>query len=262
MHPKFTTVGILIYAAIVLWLLATLPRPANDRLRRGSFLLGGLVALAAFVFRWIETSHVPLQSLFDVFLALGVVVVPLWLFCERFLDARTTMSHAAAAVAGVCVLLPAGLVFPADPQPLPPALQSPLFVPHVGAYMLAYVILVLAGLAAARQLVTSGERAGRLEQLSSRMVRLGFPLLTLGLVLGAVWGKLCWGDYWNWDPKELWSLATWLTFAAYLHWRGWHGVRFARTNAVLILLGVACVILTLLWVNLSRLFPGMHRYAA
>ena len=261
MHIKYTMVGMLIYATILLWLLSTLPRSTGVRWRRVCFFLGGVLMLAAFGFRWIETGHVPLQNLFDVFLALGVSVVPLWWFCERYLGAGALMSHAAAATAGVCVLIPAGLVFSADPQPLPPALQSPLFVPHVGAYMLAYMMLFLAGLTAARQLFTGGERAERLEQLSSRLVRLGFPLLTLGLVLGAAWGKLCWGDYWNWDPKELWSLATWLTFAAYLHWRSWHGGRFAKTNGVLVLLGVACVILTLLWVNLSRLFPGMHAYA-
>ena len=174
---------------------------------------------------------------------------------------RPLLSHAAAATAGACVLIPAGLAFPADPQTLPPALQCPLFGPHVGAYMLAYMILFLAGLTAARQLFAAPGMAEPLERLSHRMVRLGYPLLTLGLILGAVWGKLCWGDYWNWDPKELWSLATWLIFAAYLHWRAWHGGRFARTNALLILLGVACVILTLLWVNLSRLFPGLHMYA-
>jgi len=307
MNVQTSAVHILMYATIVFWLLSTLPRRVGGRWRRWSFFLGGVAMLLAFVLRWIGLGHVPLQSLFDVFLALGVAVVPLWWFCERCVAGvsparpagillpapgeddspsssdqangtrnegetpspraggtpapRPLLSHAAAASAGVCVLIPAGLVFPADTQTLPPALQSLLFVPHVGAYMLAYMILFLAGLTAAKQLLTRGERAWQLEQLSHRMVRLGFPLLTLGLVLGAVWGKLCWGDYWNWDPKELWSLATWLTFAAYLHWRSWHGGRFAKTNALLVLLGLACVVLTLLWVNLSRLFPGLHMYA-
>ncbi|MCL2701382.1 MAG: cytochrome c biogenesis protein CcsA [Phycisphaerae bacterium] len=258
MQFTFDVVHILIYVTIAFWLFSALPL---GKWKRRYFFLGGLVMVAAFVFRWIDTSHAPLRSMFDVFLALGVVVAPLWWFCERFLGARM-ISHTAAAMVGVCVLLPAGLVFDAQPQTLPPALQSPLFVPHVAAYMLAYMILFLAGMTAARQLLAGrSDRAGPLEQLSHRMVCLGFPLLTLGLVLGAVWGKLCWGDYWNWDPKELWSLATWLAFTAYLHWRRWQGGRFAKTNAALVLAGVACVILTLLWVNVSRLFPGMHRYA-
>jgi len=299
MHLQTSAVHMLIYITIVLWLISTLPLGKNGCWKRRCFFLGGLVMPIAFVLRWIDLGHVPLQNLFDVFLALGVVVAPLWRFCERFLMQTTAvgcrlwavgaadvscgtscdessvaptahslqptaaplMSHSAATMAGVCVLIPAGFVFNADPQPLPPALQSPLFVPHVGTYMLAYMILLLAGLTAAKQLLAPAGQAKQLEQLSSRMVRLGFPLLTLGLLLGAVWGKRCWGDYWNWDPKELWSFATWLTFAAYLHWRSWQGPRFAKTNAVLILLGVACVILTLLWVNLSRLFPGLHAYA-
>jgi ABC-type transport system involved in cytochrome c biogenesis permease subunit len=101
------------------------------------------------------------------------------------------------------------------------------------------------------------------EEATYRMVRLGFPLLTLGLVLGAVWGKIAWGDYWNWDPKELWSLISWLVFLGYFHFRYMYGKRFPRINASLVLAGLVAIILTLLWVNLANLFKGgMHSYAS
>jgi ABC-type transport system involved in cytochrome c biogenesis permease subunit len=99
------------------------------------------------------------------------------------------------------------------------------------------------------------------EQGTYQMVCLAMPLLTLGLLLGAIWGKRAWGDWWNFDPKELWSLATWLTFVAYLHFRRMTAGRFKTANSVLALLGLAGVIITLLWVNLSRLFAGLHSYA-
>ena len=94
------------------------------------------------------------------------------------------------------------------------------------------------------------------------MVRLGFPLLTAGLVLGAWWGKTAWGDYWNWDPKELWSLATWLTYLGYLHFRHVHGQKHPRVNSAIVLAGLAGIAITLVCVNLARAFAGgLHDYA-
>jgi ABC-type transport system involved in cytochrome c biogenesis permease subunit len=89
-------------------------------------------------------------------------------------------------------------------------------------------------------------------------VGLGFFLLTLGLVLGAAWGKVCWGHWWQFDPKEMWSLATWLLYAAYFHLRP----RLSpRADRILLVAGALMVVLTLTWINLSRLFSGMHSYA-
>jgi ABC-type transport system involved in cytochrome c biogenesis permease subunit len=129
--------------------------------------------------------------------------------------------------------------------------------------MLAYVILLKSAIIALHQFVAPvDDRRTARDSAIFRLVRFGFPLLTVGLVLGAWWGKLAWGDYWNWDPKELWSLATWLVFAGYLHIRSAYGPRFARLNAALVLCGCQCIVLTLVWVNLAgRLFAGLHTYA-
>ncbi len=95
------------------------------------------------------------------------------------------------------------------------------------------------------------------------MVRLGFPLMTLGLILGAVWADKGWGRYWGWDPKELWSLVTWLVYLGYLHFRYLKGAKHPIVNSALALAGAVCVVLTLVWVNLSAAFAGgMHSYAS
>jgi ABC-type transport system involved in cytochrome c biogenesis permease subunit len=99
------------------------------------------------------------------------------------------------------------------------------------------------------------------EQATYRMVCLGFPLLTLGLLLGSVWGKLAWGDYWGWDPKEMWSLASWLVYLGYFHFRYMFGKKHPRINSMWVVLGIVVILVTLLWVNLSRLFSGLHSYA-
>ena len=141
--------------------------------------------------------------------ATAVVLIPLW-------------------IAGRVLLL----------EELVPALQSPLLVPHVGAYLISYAILIFAAFG-----------------IGVRLAAFGFFMMTIALVLGALWGKICWGDWWQYDPKEMWSLATWLSFAACFHFR--------RNPAVfrwLLRFGAIMIILTLTWVNFSRIFKGLHSY--
>ncbi len=99
--------------------------------------------------------------------------------------------------------------------------------------------------------------AETLDNLSYRIIGLGFPLLTVGIIAGAVWANEAWGAPWSWDPKETWALITWLVFAAYLHARitkGWQG----RKPALLATLGFAVVWVCYLGVNL--LGKGLHSY--
>ena len=260
MQPSYTTLHLMIYVVIGLYALAAVLFLA--RVRRAAWAVYGAgcaVAAAGWVYRWGHAGHVPLQNLFEVFLTLGVLMFPLTLLGRYGLKVG---GEAGDALLGVIVLVPAGFVFSGEPKMLPPALQSVLFVPHVAAYMLAYVVMGKAGFQALGVLVRGGERRLAAERDAHVVVRLGFPLLTLGLVLGAVWGKLAWGDYWNWDPKELWSLASWLVFLGYLHFRYLYGKRYPRANALLLLGGVTAIVVTLLWVNLARLFAGgLHSYA-
>ena len=85
---------------------------------------------------------------------------------------------------------------------------------------------------------TSENRLGLLESidnLSYRTISFGFPLLTMGIIAGAVWANEAWGSYWSWDPKETWALITWLVFASYLHARitkSWQGEKPAMIASV------------------------------
>jgi cytochrome c-type biogenesis protein CcsB len=99
--------------------------------------------------------------------------------------------------------------------------------------------------------------ADTLDNISYRMIGLGFPLLTIGIIAGAVWANEAWGSYWSWDPKETWALITWLVFAAYLHARitkGWQG----RRPAILAATGFVVVWVCYLGVNI--LGKGLHSY--
>ena len=108
--------------------------------------------------------------------------------------------------------------------------------------------------------VLSPERlslADTLDNISYRVIGLGFPLLTIGIIAGGVWANEAWGSYWSWDPKETWAFITWLVFAAYLHariTRGWQG----RKPAILAAVGFVVVWICYLGVNL--LGQGLHSY--
>jgi ABC-type transport system involved in cytochrome c biogenesis permease subunit len=256
--------GLLIYLAMVGYLSVLLTAVKFPRCGKTLFACSFLAASAALIYRWIHVQHLPMQNMFEVFLFLGFCIWPIHLFSRYILDANRSVLMMIDAAIGLIVLFPAGFVFNHHPQFLPPALQYWLFGPHVAAYMAAYIFAAKAAVFAAAGLMLSarsGDGGRRMAELGYRLIIVSFPLLTLGLFLGSVWGKYAWGDWWGWDPKELWSLVCWLVYATYLH------VRFAwprryTIHHLLNLLGLFCIIITLLWVNLSKLFPGLHNYAS
>ena len=96
-----------------------------------------------------------------------------------------------------------------------------------------------------------------LDNWSYRIIGLGFPFLTIGIISGGVWANEAWGSYWSWDPKETWALITWLVFAVYLHARitkGWEG----KKTAILGSLGFFVIWICYLGVNF--LGKGLHSY--
>lgn len=97
-----------------------------------------------------------------------------------------------------------------------------------------------------------------LDDIAYKMIGFAFPMLTLCIITGAIWANYAWGTYWSWDPKETWSLITWLVYAAYLHARlmyGWKGKRAAW----MAILGFLAVLFTFFGVN--YFLPGLHSYA-
>ena len=211
---------------------------APYRIVRGMYGLAFLGAVAMLVHRGITTGHPPMQNMYE-FLICTAALLPVLTFVSARWDRQDTLLVDSLLLA--IVLIPVGFFMDGSVKRLMPALQSPFFVPHVGAYVIGYVLLVRAAMGAGR-----------------RLVGLGFFLLTLGLVLGAWWGKVCWGHWWQFDPKEMWSLATWLLYAAYFHLRP----RLSpRADRAFLVAGAVMVVLTLTWINLSRLFTGMHSYA-
>ena len=147
--------------------------------------------------------------------------------------------------------------------PLVPSLQSNWLMMHVSMMMISYATLIVGSLFSllylafvyfnkevlSTEVINNNGMINSISSLSSekksfsklsllqtidiwsyRIIGLGFPFLTIGIISGAVWANEAWGSYWSWDPKETWALITWLVFAIYLHSRllkGWQGKKAA-----------------------------------
>ena len=157
-------------------------------------------------------------------------------------------------------------------QPLAPALQSLWLPVHAGVSVMAYGFLALAFCGGLMYLLQERELKSKrfgfffsrlpslesLDQLNSHCLTIGFVFLTLGIITGSAWARQAWGTYWQWDPKETWSLITWFLYAAQIHQRltkGWRGKR----AAVMAIVGFCSVLFTL-W-GVTFLLGGVHSYA-
>lgn len=165
---------------------------------------------------------------------------------------------------------------------LVPALQSNWLMMHVTVMIISYAALILGSLLAITFLVITtsfpsqnlnmGDTSNSMvfpkkpklinycyviDNLSYRILGIGFPFLTIGILSGAVWANEAWGSYWSWDPKETWALLTWLIYAIYLHTRlnkGWEG----KKPAIIASVGFLVVWICYLGVNLIG--EGLHSY--
>ncbi|HHY41088.1 MAG TPA: cytochrome c biogenesis protein CcsA [Syntrophaceticus sp.] len=145
-------------------------------------------------------------------------------------------------------------------QPLMPALQSPWLKFHVSVAMIGYSVFAVSfalALISFLKVPVINSHHKSLDDLIYGCNALGFSLLTLVIITGAIWAEQAWGTWWSWDPKETASLITWLVYGFYLHMRHtsfWSNKR----GAILTCLGFFSVLFTLMGITL--LVPGLHSY--
>jgi len=231
-----------------------------------------LVQRSVFYFHQHKGFVLPATNMFEAISFFVWLIVLLYFGLEIVLKTRYF---------GVLVLLlpVAGLAYTArgmspDARELMPALKSYWLVFHVTAMFISYAAFALAFSFAIMYILRSRGIASLeridpkfnmkyLDEVSYKLIMFGFPILTLGIFLGAVWADSAWGRYWGWDPKETWALITWLIYLAYLHLRvQWHLVGYR--SALLNVIGFAMVLVTFQGVNLlDKAFNlnSIHAYA-
>lgn len=213
--------------------------------------LAWLALTAGLALLWRDLGRPPLSNQYESLLVLLWCVCPFAFYYSRRTGKREILPAAALTA---CLLFGAAALLDRSARPLMPALRSNWLIIHVLSSMAAYAAFALAAAAAAWGLFKKS--SGVLEDFLLRLAKAGFALLTLGIVTGSVWADTAWGAWWSWDPKETWSLITWLAYAAALHLRrsGWRGPRFAA----MLLACFALVLFTYFGVNF--LLSGMHSY--
>lgn len=206
------------------------------------------------------THRLPLTNISETLLSAVTIVVFIYLVSEF---KRHQLKYIGLSISLIsCLGLIASFWFlKRPPMPLLPALQSKWLVFHVSSCIIAYCFFTVAFISAVIYLFTGNEAStvcDNLNRFMHRSICLGFSLLTLGIILGSIWGKSAWGHWWNWDPKETWALVTWLIYASYIHGRLFGNWSEKRLSTIAILGFLACLF-TYLGVNF--LLKGLHSYA-
>jgi cytochrome c-type biogenesis protein CcsB len=264
------------FASFMLYLLMmVMGKEVFGRLATVVTSLGLLGHTTAIILRWIESyqlgiGHAPLSNLYESLIFFAWTLVLLYLLIEW----RTRNKSIGTFATPLAFLIMAYASFTdvnSRIQPLVPALKSNWLLAHVITCFVGYAAFGIAFGLSIMYLLKRLENPDNeslffrlipssaiLDELSYQMIAIGFILLTLGIITGAVWAHSAWGRYWGWDPKETWSLITWLVYAALLHSRmirGWRGNKLA----IFSIAGFCCVIFTYLGVNL--VLSGLHSYA-
>ena len=250
---------------------------------------------AQLVLRWWQSGHFPISNLYESLCFLAWACTLTQLLVERTYPSPLVAASATPMGLG-CVAF-ASFALPDQLQqaaPLVPALRSSWLVMHVSVIMVSYAALLVGSLLSMAVLFTDRSQAlelrsssigsggfrqarlategvgaeinlssaalslsEQLDSLSYRTITVGFLLLSVGIVSGAVWANEAWGSWWSWDPKETWALICWLVYAAYLHTRlsrGWQG----RRPALVAVAGFVVICVCYIGVNLLGI--GLHSY--
>lgn len=274
-----------VYLTAALFYLANVTFKKEIAGKIGTFILivGILGHTTGLILRWVESyklgiGHAPLSNLYEslVFGAWAIALVYLiieWRTKARSLGVFPTLC---ACLAMAYASFSKGVE--SSIQPLVPALKSNWLIAHVITCFLGYAAFAVACGISIAYLIKARNRVENpknspvrdettvllpsihaLDELTYQTVTFGFFLLTIGIITGAVWANKAWGNYWSWDPKETWSLITWLVYAAMLHSRavrGWRGEKIAWFGVA----GFVCVLFTYFGVNF--LLSGLHSYGA
>ena len=193
-----------------------------------------------------KAQHLPLTNMQESLSFFSLMIIVAFLIFERRYKV-TTLGSFVTPVA--LVMLSVSSALHGEVRQLPPILQSHWFWIHALLAFFSYAAFTIAFGVAVIYLIQrhflKTKHFGALfqklppletlDEISYRCFAIGFPLLTVAIISGAIWSEKAMGSYWVWDPKQTWSLITWFIYAALLHGRltiGWRGKRAAILSII------------------------------
>ena len=232
------------------------------KIARIVFTAGFALHTAYIVWRGIEAWRIPLANQFEF--ASGFAWASAVIFFVLYGKLKQEWIPTACMPVSFLVLS-YGAFQPREITELMPALRSTWFALHIGSAAFSYASFAIAAGLGVRYLTLlkkgddeSDARMKQVDYTQYRMVCLGYLLLTVVILSGAIWAEQAWSSWWSWDPKETWALITWIVYAIYLHQRlrmKWRGKKMAWFSIIAIIF----VLFTFAGVNV--LLPGLHSYA-
>ena len=243
---------------------------------RGFTIVGLLFHTIGLGLRWYESyqlgyGHIPLSNMYEALVSMAWCIVLVLILMEQKFKTETMGAFVFPIVSLAMAYASLAPTVQDEIEPLIPALQSNWLTYHVMTCFLGYAAFAVSFGASIAFLLKKKDAPPTTEDDAASLPALdlldeivykgnavGFLLLAIGIITGAVWANYAWGSYWSWDPKETWSLITWLIYAVFLHarlTRGWRG----RKTAILSIIGFCGVLFTFLGVN--YVLSGLHSYA-
>jgi cytochrome c-type biogenesis protein CcsB len=261
MTIDFFIISLILYFACSIAYLLDLSL-SSERLSRykSLLLLAGLIFhSAALVGKGFSLGRFPVVTIYEKALLVAWVVVLVYLIAEHKTKFKIFGS---LVVPLVFIDLSYALFLSKEVPSLAPGLEKFLFYVHIFFFVLGFVALVVIFAGGIMYIFQEDQLKAKkfgkfyyrlpsletLDKLNYRALVFGFPLLTLGMVFGALWANYSGAPFWNWgDPIQIWTLITWLIYAVLLQGRltaGWRG----RRASILAIIGFCAVIITLLGV--------------
>ncbi len=226
------------------------------------------VHLVSLFVRYLIAGYTPITNLHESLSFFALCIAGFFIVLRRIYKIEALGS---IFVPVVSIVLISSFTVSTAIRPLPPMLKSFWLPVHTSlafignAVFFAGFLISIVYLVVERRIKKKRASGGpgrfpsleTLDRINYKCMSYGFPLLTLGIITGALWADLAWGSYWSWDPKETWSLITWIVYAILIHNRltiGWRG----RKTAYMMIAGFLSVLVTFIGVNLF--LGGLHSY--
>ncbi len=241
------------------------------------FVSAFLLETVGLIARWVRSyhlgyGHIPITNLYESLIFLSWTIALTYII----VDLKYKIRKLGFPISLTAFVFMAYASFSTNVdtriEPLVPALKSNWLIFHVVTSFFGYAFFALAFGASVFYLIshwytkhTNGKALSYLppmkvlDDMSYKLIIIGEVLLAIGIITGAAWADYAWGRYWSWDPKETWSLITFLIYIVYVHLRyswGWHG----RAAAIFAIIGFLFVLFTYLGVNL--VLSGLHSYGS